>query len=117
MPDFTLAVIKSWRFDPGSSLEVYSFEVKRRGGTSLTSVYEAVAHGRFVHHPYLACPRSRLDAKQNADLQTACVREGVGLILFDIVVDQTPQFWINDVEMVEEAVRGGRLILDWWSSI
>jgi hypothetical protein len=105
MPDFTLAVIKSWRFDPRSSLEVYSFEVKRRGGTSLTSVYEAVAHGRFAHHPYLVCPRSHLDTRQNADLQTACAREGVGLILFDIVVDQTPRFRVDHVEMVEEAER------------
>ena len=60
MPDFTLAVIKSWRFDPRRSLEVYSIEVKRRSGTSVASVYEAVAHGRFAHHPYLVCPGSTL---------------------------------------------------------
>ena len=37
MPDFTLAAIKSWRFDPRRSLEVYSFEVKRRSAAAAPS--------------------------------------------------------------------------------
>ena len=63
-PDFTLAAIRSWRFDPGRTLEVFSFEVKNRGGATVASVYEVVAHGRLVHHPYLVCPRSRFDLKE-----------------------------------------------------
>lgn len=105
MPDFTLAAIKSWRFDPRRSLEVYSFEVKRRSGTSLASVYEAVAHGRFTHHPYLVCPRSRFEPTLNTELKDACVREGVGLILFDIVVAPPDRFRLERIELVEEAVR------------
>ena len=105
MPDFTLAVIKSWRFDPRRSLEVYSFEVKRRSGTSVASVYEAVAHGRFAHHPYLVCPRSTLEPAFNTELKNACVREEVGLILFDIVVVPPDQFRLERIELVQEAVR------------
>ena len=105
MPDFTLAAIRSWRFDPRRSLEVYSFEVKRRAGTSLASVYEAVAHGRFIHHPYLVCPRSVLEPLQNAQLKTACAREGVGLIFFDIVVDPFKNFRLERLEVIEKAVR------------
>ncbi len=105
MPDFTLAAVKSWRFDPRRSLEVYSFEVKRRSGTSLASVYEAVAHGRFVHHPYLVCPRSVLDPQQNAQLKHTCAREGVGLILFDIVADPPKKFRLERLSVIEKAVR------------
>jgi hypothetical protein len=105
MPDFTLAAIKSWRFDPRRSLEVYSFEVKRRAGTSIASVYEAVAHGRFAHHPYLVCPRSNLEPSFNSELRDACVREEVGLILFDIVAEPPDSFRLERIEVVEEAVR------------
>ena len=105
MPDFTLAAIKSWRFDPRRSLEIYSFEVKRRAGTSVASVYEAVAHGRFAHHPYLVCPRSNLDRSLNSELKDACLKEGVGLILFDIVVEPPNRFSLKRIELIEEAVR------------
>lgn len=86
-PDFTLAAIQSWRFDPERTLEVYSFEVKNRAGAAINAVYEAVAHGRLVHHPYLVCPRSQLDAAFNEGIQKACEHEGVGLILFDLAVE------------------------------
>jgi hypothetical protein len=105
MPDFTLAAIKAWRFDPGRSLEVYSFEVKRRSGTTMASVYEAVAHGRFAHYPYLVCPRSYVDPALNSDISKACVREGVGLILFDIVAVPPSRFRIERIQLVEEAAR------------
>ena len=105
MPDFTLAAIKSWRFDPRRSLEIYSFEVKRRASASVASVYEAVAHGRFAHHPYLVCPRSNLDQLLNSELKDACLREGVGLILFDIVVEPPGRFSLKRIELIEEAVR------------
>ncbi len=105
MPDFTMAAIKSWRFDPRRTLEVYSFEVKRRAGTSIASVYEAVAHGRFAHHPYLVCPRSNFDRALNKALRDACLREGVGLIQFDIVVEPPDRFNLKRIELIEEAVR------------
>lgn len=109
-PDFTLAAIQSWRFDPERTLEVYSFEVKNRAGAGLKSVYEAVAHGRFVHHPYLVCPRSKFDNALNAGLQTACVREGVGLIFFDLLAEDGAHF----INCLEPIVRPQRRPLDPW---
>jgi hypothetical protein len=109
-PDFTLAVIQSWRFDPEKTLEVYSLEVKNRAGAGLRSVYEAVAHGRFVHHPYLVCPRSRFDDAFNTGMQSACVREGVGLILFDLMADSGA----HSVDRLELAVRAQRRAIDPW---
>jgi hypothetical protein len=104
-PDFTLAAIRSWRFDPQRTLEVFSFEVKNRAGATVPAVYEAVAHGRFVHYPYLVCPRSRLNDAANEVMRTACVREGIGLIVFDIVVPGDGGFAIEQVEVVQEAER------------
>ena len=109
-PDFTLAVIQLWRFDPEKSLEVYSFEVKNRAGAGLNSVYETVAHGRFVHHPYLVCPRSRFDQSLNAGMQAACEREGVGLILFDLIADDG----VHTISRLEMAVRPERRPIDPW---
>lgn len=105
MPDFTLATIRAWRFNPASSLEVYSFEVKRRSGTSLASVYEAVAHGRFVHHPYLVCPRSRIDPKHNEMLLQACSREGIGLIHFDLDIEPHQGLLLSRVDLITKADR------------
>lgn len=104
-PDFTLAAICSWRFDPQRTLEVYSFEVKNRSGTSVSAVYEAVAHGRFAHHPYLVCPRSRFHPEANEGIIEACNREGVGLMMFDIVVPPSGDFCIEGLELVTLAER------------
>lgn len=104
-PDFTLAAIRSWRFDPQRTLEVFSFEVKNRAGATIPAVYEAVAHGRFAHYPYLVCPRSRLNDAANESMLTACVREGIGLIFFDIVVPGDGGFIVERLEVVQEAER------------
>lgn len=104
-PDFTLAAIQSWRFDPRRTLEVFSFEVKNRAGTMIQAVYEAVAHGRLVHYPYLVCPRSALSPQMNQAIRTACVRESVGLIVFDIVADNGGIFYVQHVDVVEKATR------------
>ena len=104
-PDFTLAAIRSWKFDPQRTLDVYSFEVKNRAGTSTASVYEAVAHGRMVHYPYLACPRSHLDSSLNEEMRTASAREGIGLILFDIVVFRVGEFRVEGLELIGKAER------------
>ncbi len=113
-PDFTLAAIRSWRFDPQRTLEVYSFEVKNRAGASVSAVYEAVAHGRFAHHPYLVCPRSRFDPAFNSEIFDACVREGIGLITFDIVVPIGRSFEVGAIQVVRQAARRSQT-LNWWS--
>lgn len=103
-PDFTLAAIQSWRFNPQRTLEVYSFEVKNRAGTALPAVYEAVAHGRMVHHPYLVCPRSQFHPDQNKQMEEGATREGVGLMLFDLTANDG-EFSIRNLEIIAAAVR------------
>lgn len=83
-PDFTLATVRTWRFDPQRTLEVFSFEVKNRAGSTVPAVYEAVAHGRFVHRPYLVIPNSRLAKTKISEIKDACEIEGVGLIVFEM---------------------------------
>lgn len=61
-PDLMIAAIHTWKYDPVRTLEVYSFEVKNRKGTNVPAVYEALAHARFVNHPFLVVPS--IDWKQ-----------------------------------------------------
>ena len=89
-PDFTLAAIRSSRFE--RQIEVTTFEVKNRSGATVHSVYEVIAHGHISHFPFLACPNSSLDVAKIDRIRTASQREGVGLILFDIVQDGQRDF-------------------------
>lgn len=105
-PDFVLASIRRWKFDPQTSLEVFSFEVKNRQGANIPAVYEALAHARFVHHPFLVCPRTRLDVSLERQIKSTCEREGVGLILFDIkAVSQNPGFALLNLSVECTAAR------------
>lgn len=83
-PDFTLAEIRTWKFHPRPSLEVFSFEVKNRAGTSVSAAYEAHAHGRMVHYCYLVCPRTTMFRDDELQLAETCRSLGVGLLLFDL---------------------------------
>ena len=104
-PDFTLAAVRRWRFDPTATLDVYSFEVKNRAGSSVSAVYEAFAHGRYVNYAYLVCPRSRFAESLNRALKSTCEREGVGLILFDIQVTQLKEYSVTNVNLHVRAER------------
>lgn len=104
-PDFTLAAVQRWRFDPSSTLDVYSFEVKNRAGSSVAAVYEALAHGRYVNYPYLVCPRSCFDESLNCALKSTCERERVGLVLFDIQVSQRRDYGVTNVDLHVRAER------------
>jgi hypothetical protein len=105
-PDFTLATLRRWRFDPAATLDVYSFEVKNRAGSSAAAVYEALAHGRYVNYPYLVCPNSRFDESLNRALKSTCEREGVGLVQFDIrVATQQKDYSVTNVILHVQAER------------
>jgi hypothetical protein len=84
-PDFTLAAVKSDRFQ--RSVEVTTIEVKNRSGANLEAVYKVIAHGRISHFPFLACPRSKLEAAKIESIRKASEEQDIGLILFDIVLD------------------------------
>jgi len=96
-PDFTLATVKSGRFE--RLIEVTTFEVKNRSGASVASVYEVVAHGRISHFPFLACPRSKLELTKIDAIRRASENESIGLILFDIIEDGEGAFTIEDVRI------------------
>ena len=104
-PDFALATVRRWRFDPSATLDVYSFEVKNRAGSSAAAVYEALAHGRYVNYPYLICPSSRFDECLNSALKSTCERVGVGLLQFDIHVPRQKEYSVTNVSLRVPAER------------
>lgn len=93
IPDFTVATIRSWQFDPLRHLDVISVELKNRSGSGIVAAHEALAHTRFAHFSYLACPRSHLRKDDTRRLREECTNLGVGLILFDLSVakDEGPK--------------------------
>lgn len=105
-PDITLAAVHTWIYDPQTTLEVYSFEVKNRKGSIVPAVYEALAHARFVNHPYLVVPSSRLQTQNLNLIRRTCEREGVGLIFFDLKASTiNPGFEIDNLTLEVEAER------------
>lgn len=90
-PDFTMAAIRRFKYDPRRYLDVYSFELKNRRGTNVVAVHEALAHGRFSHFAYLVCPRFALNQAPSAIIRQACMDHGVGLVTFDIEVTEAEQ--------------------------
>jgi hypothetical protein len=83
-PDFALAAVRRFKYDPRKHLDVFSFELKNRRGADLVAVHETLAHSRFSHYAYLVCPRSVLEPTQTNLLRQACMDHGVGLITFDL---------------------------------
>jgi hypothetical protein len=82
-PDFTLAAIRSWRFDPRRQLDLMTFELKNRAGTNVLAVHEALAHSRFAHFPYLVCPRALREDDRHR-IRQECAEHGVGLVTFEL---------------------------------
>ncbi len=83
-PDFTLAAIRRFKYDPRRYLDVYSFELKNRRGANVVAVHEALAHARFSHFAYLVCPRSNLSQAQTNIIRQACTDHAIGLVTFDL---------------------------------
>lgn len=89
-PDFTIATIRRMKYDPLRHLDVLTFELKNRAGATLMAVHEALAHTRFAHYSFLVCPRSHLRPQYDEELRNACVRHGLGLIMFDLSGNTLP---------------------------
>lgn len=83
-PDFALAAIRRFKYDPRRYLDVYSFELKNRRGADVVAVHEALAHARFSHFAYLVCPRSNLIQAETNIIRQSCTDHGIGLITFDL---------------------------------
>jgi hypothetical protein len=83
-PDFTLATVRRFRYDPRRYLDVFSFELKNRNGATLVAVHEALAHSRLSHYSYLVCPRSTLRPADTNVIRQACADHAIGLITFEL---------------------------------
>lgn len=77
-PDFVAAGFRSLPYIHGNQIDLFSFEIKR-GWADATSVYEAVAHQRFVNYAYLlvAEPNESVDL---STLEDIAYGQGIGLI-------------------------------------
>lgn len=81
-PDLALVSIWYHRFSAMINLDLYGFEVKPVVASSITGVYEAYAHTRFVNYSYfvLQVPVRPISLRPPDDVYAACAECGVGLI-------------------------------------
>ena len=81
-----LAMINVWRhkYQPGQTLDLYGFEVKRDEACDLKSVHETLAHRRLVHFAYLVWNYRKADfsAEPFKVIYANCDSYGLGLITF-----------------------------------
>ncbi len=103
-PDFTLATIRQFTFDPVRHLDVLTFEVKNLAGTNLLAVHEALAHTRFGHYSFVVIPTSTLDPSITEMTKQHCTEHGLGLITFSITAVE-PEVRISNLEVELQAVR------------
>ncbi len=83
-PDVTLLAVRMYRFIPGKSLEVTTFEVKPAGNYGIEGVFETAAHSGFANRSFLAIhnPDDSRDEDALERIERECDRFGVGLIIF-----------------------------------
>jgi hypothetical protein len=87
-PDFTLATIRRWTYDPQKRLDIIALEAKCRSGVNVAAVFESLAHTRFAHYACVVLPRptrgQHSDADRWAAIRAACSAHGIGLLAFDL---------------------------------
>ncbi|MFZ5732878.1 MAG: hypothetical protein ACOY4O_09095 [Pseudomonadota bacterium] len=87
VPDLALVACQALQFIPGKILSLYSFEVKTLENVNLLSVYEALAHTRYVNFSYLVVVGEGVDdwigAASTRNVVDECSRHGIGLIIGD----------------------------------
>ncbi|HEX5999305.1 MAG TPA: hypothetical protein VFZ16_07895 [Hyphomicrobiaceae bacterium] len=82
-PDVAAVAVSRRKFAPIAHIDILSFEVKTHTGANLVSVYEALAHARFVNLSYLVWNRPACicgDHPRYQGIKDACQSHGVGLI-------------------------------------
>lgn len=83
-PDLAFVHVYRRTFDPQSTLDLHTFEVKAGQGDLLPALHQTIAHGRFADFVYLIAPATR---RWTAELVSQAERFGVGLIRFSDVED------------------------------
>ncbi len=74
-PDVCQLTVTNFEWVPGATVELSSFELKRRADVrKLESVYEAAAHGRFAHRANLV-----LEVDGSPEIVKDAERFGLGL--------------------------------------
>jgi hypothetical protein len=82
-PDVTLIAVRIYRFIPGKTLEVVTFEVKPSWAFGVEGVFETAAHSVFANRSYLALHApGELPSNEKERLEGECRRFKVGLITF-----------------------------------
>ncbi len=82
-PDVAAVAVRRFKFATSAGIDILSFEVKTYRGASVISVYEALAHARFVNCSYLVWnrPACICDDRENYEaIADACGAQGIGLI-------------------------------------
>lgn len=82
-PDVAAVAVRRHKFAASACIDILSFEVKTHHGANLISVYEALAHARFVNLSYLVWNRPACtcdDREKYTTITSACSAHGVGLI-------------------------------------
>ena len=83
-PDVTLVAVNTYQFLPGKRVEVFTFELKPKGGASIEGVFETAAHSLFAHKSFLAIHFGEDDdwTEELERIERECERFRVGFLLF-----------------------------------
>lgn len=79
-PDLATIAYRRGTFTPAWEASIYSFEVKCASTVDQASVYEAVAHTRFVHYSYLLWQEEDMPSPEKWQIVDLCREFGVGAI-------------------------------------
>jgi hypothetical protein len=127
-PDFTVALLRRYRYATGRHLELVGYELKKAGAGKITAVHEALAHTRWVHASYLVLHAPPGDDAQDEieALSGHCALHGIGFITFaepdrheSFRIRRDPQSRVVDPARVDEYVAqrlapGQQAELDAW---
>jgi hypothetical protein len=97
-PDIAVYSYGAYRFFPGRTYDLISFEVKLATSTDIRAVFEAKGHARRASRSYVICVGD-LDAQAQQDLTQVAREQSIGLIL--ATDEKDPESW----EVLIDAVR------------
>ena len=97
-PDIAVYSYGAYRFFPGRTYDLISFEVKLASSTDIRAVFEAKGHSRRASRSFVICVGD-LDSQAQQDLAQVARQQLIGFILAPDVKD--PESW----EVLVEAVR------------
>ena len=81
-PDICMATVVRYKYQPGSQISIYTFELKMPSGVETRSVFEALAHTASGHYPFLVLylPEGSPETSRLEGVLDQAQRHGVGII-------------------------------------